>query len=75
MSYDVIYTSIWVLPDFLIILPVHLIEIVFKKTFMRLLHIPIGLNCVGWEANYTAKDWSSIVNHPCYTWTFIESFW
>ena len=34
-----------------------------------------GLNCTGWEPDYASEKWSIAVNHPCYTWTFIESFW
>ena len=34
-----------------------------------------GLNCTGWVADYSTGKWSKVVNHPCYTWTFIEAFW
>ena len=34
-----------------------------------------GLNCTAWVPDYSAGKWSIVVNHPCYTWTFIESFW
>ena len=34
-----------------------------------------GQNCTGWQPDYTAGKWSAAINHPCYTWTFIEAFW
>jgi len=30
------------------------------------------LNCTGWKVNFTSRH---STDHPCYTWTFIESFW
>ena len=33
------------------------------------------MNCTGWQPDYTAGKWSAAINHPCYTWTFIEAFW
>ena len=34
-----------------------------------------GLDCTNWTANASDEHWSSVINHPCYVWTFIESFW
>ena len=34
-----------------------------------------GVNCSDWEPDYSTEKWSVIVNDPCYTWTFVESFW
>ena len=34
-----------------------------------------GLNCTNWEQEYTREKWNNIGSHPCYTWTFVESFW
>ena len=34
-----------------------------------------GINCTNWSSNTSDLHWSKIINHPCYVWTFIESFW
>lgn len=31
-----------------------------------------GVNCTGWTMNYTSRH---PTDHPCYAWTFLESFW
>ena len=34
-----------------------------------------GLNCTGWEPDFTEGKWTDAVNHPCYNWSFVDSFW
>merc|ERR1719233_2067244 len=34
-----------------------------------------GLNCTDWLSTYSREKWRHIGSHPCYTWTFVESFW
>ena len=34
-----------------------------------------GLNCTDWLSTYSRDKWKHIGSHPCYTWTFVESFW
>ena len=34
-----------------------------------------GLNCTNWLSTFSRNKWKHIGNHPCYTWTFVESFW
>ena len=32
------------------------------------------VNCTGWVGDFTNKK-VNMMNHPCYSWTFIEAFW
>ena len=34
-----------------------------------------GLNCTGWEPDYSSGNLGDAINHPCYSWTFVDSFW
>ena len=34
-----------------------------------------GMNCTDWQPDYDKNKWTSVINHPCYSWTFVESFW
>ena len=33
-----------------------------------------GLNCTGWEPDYSSGNLGDAINHPCYSWTFVDSF-
>ena len=35
----------------------------------------LGINCTNWGVNASNEHWSTVINHPCYVWTFVESFW
>ena len=35
--------------------------------------VPEGYDCSGWRRNVSRQYWTA--NHPCYVWTFVESFW
>ena len=35
--------------------------------------VPEGYDCSGWRRNVSRTVWTA--NHPCYVWTFVESFW
>ena len=51
----------------------------------------VDLNCTAWQPDYskggklcvasklrrllTVGKWTSVINHPCYGWTFVEAFW
>ena len=35
--------------------------------------VPEGYDCSGWRRNVSRQHWTA--NHPCYVWTFVESFW
>ena len=37
--------------------------------------VPDRVLCKNWSANSSSVDWSKAIKHPCYTWTFVESFW
>ena len=35
--------------------------------------VPDGVNCSDWSGS--GHHWELEINHPCYVWTFVESFW
>merc|ERR1719300_858236 len=34
-----------------------------------------GINCTNWEENLSLEQRAHIGSHPCYAWTYMESFW
>ena len=37
--------------------------------------VPDGYDCSDWTRNVSGQHWTAKINHPCYVWTFVESFW
>ena len=33
------------------------------------------LTALAKKPDYNKNKWTSVINHPCYSWTFVESFW
>ena len=37
--------------------------------------VPDGVNCTDWSPGVSGEAWDLEISHPCYVWTFVESFW
>ena len=37
--------------------------------------VPDGVNCSDWNSGGSEDHQDMDINHPCYVWTFVESFW